>query len=207
MRKTDYKYRSDLLRSGLPAMVNAIDKSIYADILYRYDGRIIPCRFDPETALFLQSFFVDRDPRAYVECQKINKAQYGRVKRLRDRINLILVNGSAPTFCTLTFRDDVLERNNSDSLRQLARRYISAHCTLFVGNLDFGAENGRAHYHFVTDKTPPSSEWEKIAGYAKFKLIRLGDKSSAEKLSRYVSKLTNHAIKETAARSHIIYSR
>lgn len=207
MTKTNYQYRSTVLKSGLPAFVGAIEKSIYADIVRRYDGRDIPCKFDAETAKALQSFFMEKDSEAYSESLKINKAKYARVKRLRIRIEKILAFGSEPCFCTLTFSDDTLQRMNADSRRQLARRFISNHCNLYVGNLDFGAKNGREHYHFVTDSIPPQEEWQTLAGYAKFKPIRLDDKSSVDRLSRYVSKLTNHAIKETAARSHIIYSR
>lgn len=75
-----------------------------------------------------------------------------------------------------------------------------------MANKDFGATNGREHYHAVVlvKGKLNYSKWR--YGCLNGQKIRLNGISN-EKLAKYLSKLTNHAVKETCKRSVLIYSR
>lgn len=141
------------------------------------------------------------------ELQRISNADYERNKRLHNRITEILAVGENPCFVTFTFNDETFERLNSDSRRQAVFRYLKKHCNIYVANIDFGEKNGREHYHAVCD-CHPSCLWnsELHNGFIQVQQIRLKD-ATPVRLSKYISKLTNHAIKATTRRTAIIYSR
>lgn len=141
------------------------------------------------------------------ELLRISNADYERNKRLHRRILDILAVGEKPCFVTFTFNDQAFDRLNPDSRRQAVRRYLSDHCHLYVANVDFGEKNGREHYHAVCDCSPTAA-WDTDLhnGFISVEPIRLKD-ATPVRLAKYVSKLTNHAIKVTTRRTAIIYSR
>jgi len=139
------------------------------------------------------------------EYEKINNASWARVRRLRLRIEEMLMCGEC-VFLTFTFDDDVLSSTSAKTRRRYVTRFLKAYTDDFVGNLDFGAKNGREHYHAVAllgSEKIPLTEWKK----GSLDLERIHQTKSNVKLAKYVSKLTNHAIKETAKRSVLIYAR
>ena len=141
------------------------------------------------------------------ECEKINHAYYERIKRLKNRVASILLNGSC-IFLTLTFNDDTL-RNTTEKQRRVAvSRYLKQYGCMYVANIDYGSKNKREHYHALIncDKVDFKS-WRKY-GNINAKRVRNKDiESDKTKLSKYIAKLSNHAIKETTKRSCLIYSR
>ena len=77
----------------------------------------------------------------------------------------------------------------------------------YVANVDYGAKNHREHYHAVVmcDNIDHKS-WR--YGAINFKRINYdADIDTINKLSMYVAKLTNHAIKETCKRCYLIYPK
>ena len=79
---------------------------------------------------------------------------------------------------------------------------------MYVANIDYGSKNKREHYHALIncDKVDFKS-WRKY-GNINAKRVRNKDiESDKTKLSKYIAKLSNHAIKETTKRSCLIYSR
>ena len=151
------------------------------------------------------SFFVssDNDYRIWRECERINEAYYARVKRLKNRIGSMLCSGDC-YFLTLTFTDEVLCSTSANTRRRYVTRLLSSYSD-YVANIDFGSLNGREHYHAVV-KSPSLdlSLWD-CYGFSNAKKIASVDDFSA--LAKYISKLTNHAIKDTTQGSRIIYSR
>lgn len=142
------------------------------------------------------------------ECRKINDAYYHRQKRLRDRVETMLLNGAC-LFLTLTFNNETLETTTPEQRRKRVQRFLKEYNCLYVANIDFGKENGREHYHALinTDKVN-GKEWRKNNGDIDFKRVRNKDiNNDKTKLAKYIAKLSNHAIKETTKRSVLIYSR
>ena len=109
-------------------------------------------------------------------------------------------------FLTLTFTDEVLQNTSCLYRRQnLVCPFLKSISSEYIGNVDYGAEKGREHYHAVllTD-TDDFSGW--TYGFYKAEKVRK-EGVDALRVAKYISKLTNHAIKETTKRNALIYSR
>ena len=142
-------------------------------------------------------------PVEWDEARKINYAHYSRIKRLQNKIAKMLESGNC-IFLTFTFTDKVLEITNADTRRQKVRRYLSSYNCDYVANIDFGAKNGREHYHALiqTDKVD-----YKAFHYGSLNGEKVRSTNDFVKLAKYISKLTNHAIKDTCKGSRMIYNR
>ena len=166
-----------------------------------------PSDFFYETFPYIRSRLRELIEPFVCELQRISNADYERNKRLHHRITEILAVGENPCFVTFTFNDESFVRLNPDSRRQAVRRYLNAHCNIYVANIDFGEKNGREHYHAVCD-CHPSCIWDSELnnGFIQVQQIRLKD-ATPVRLSKYISKLTNHGIKATTRRQVLICSR
>ena len=158
------------------------------------------------------------------ECYKIVSADVQRKKRLRQRVERIMEKGST-YFLTLTFNDDTLSNTDVKTRRTYVARFLKSVSDDYVGNVDFGKLNGREHYHAVihSDKLDDiqyqytnrfgwiCSDCEQFADWSKLGFYSIKscgkDEKDKQKLAWYVSKLTNHAVKETTKRNALIYSR
>ena len=139
------------------------------------------------------------------ETKKLQKANYKRVKHLKAKISKML--NRPCLFLTLTFSDETLAKYpKKDSLHRFVKRYLErvGYQLNYCANVDYGTENGRIHYHAViqADKIDPTL-WHKRGA---IKIEQITRKNHIA-LSKYLSKLTNHAIKETCLGNRIIYSR
>lgn len=228
MTKIDYKYKAQVLSTDLCKKVNQIDKSLYARHLLETTGEVLTNTLDYDTALRERCFLLKQDERAYIEAEKLNKARYKRVKRLKDRISSMLRNCSTVVFLTLTFSPKTLDTTSAESRRKYVTTFLSEYSDNYVANIDFGKKNNREHYHAVIDCKVPTSNWQ--FGHALAEIVQapqdlkrkvpkryqslsdeeqktLMTRDHENRLSKYIAKLTNHAIKETTKRSAIIYSR
>lgn len=143
--------------------------------------------------------------REYAECRKINKARNNKVYRLRNKIESIICNGDC-LFLTLTFTDKVLETTTPQQRRRYVREFLSSYHCSYVGNVDYGKTNHREHYHVVIGTNNVNhKDWR--YGAINFERVRVSEKTSCGCLSKYIAKLSNHAIKETTKRSALLYSR
>lgn len=141
------------------------------------------------------------------EVEKIYNASIQRAKRLRERIETMLLNGDC-LFLTLTFNDSVLSSTDSMQRRKNVSRFLKSFNCMYVANIDFGTKNHREHYHAVINCNKIDlSLWRK---YGNINVQRVRNNSielNKKRLSKYISKLSNHAIKETTKRSCLLYSR
>ena len=106
-------------------------------------------------------------------------------------------------FLTLTFTDDTLQKTSTTTRRRYIVKYLSQFNVPCIANKDFGKENGREHYHAIIqiDRIDYSLyDYGAING----KKVVVGSETDL-RLSKYISKLTNHAIKETTKQSRLIY--
>ena len=223
--KIDYKFKSEVLKTDIPKLANQISKAIYANQQLLSTGEIIYSNLDIDTALELRCFLLERYPNEYAEAEKINTARYKRVGRIRNRIADIIHNSEIVQFVTLTFTDEVLAKTTAETRRKYVQRFLTEHNTDYVGNIDFGAKNGREHYHavigcriipnlwqygftsalFVKDGAELTKKVPKRYEHLSEKEQKYKMRQDSEKaLSKYIAKLTNHAIKETVKGSRIL---
>lgn len=193
----DYKYKAEVLASGLPKLQGKISYAIFCNGSKE---------FDLDTAMKIDADMMAMCKSDWLESAKINHAKYHRVKRLKDRIQAMLVAGKC-NFLTLTFNDDILANTSAETRRKYIRRYLKAYNCKYVANIDYGAKNGREHYHalILTDKVNYDL-WHKY-GAIKGKVVHTSDTDTNTRLAKYIAKLTNHAIKETTKANYMIYSR
>jgi len=218
LSKIDYAFKAEVLKSNLTQEQKDIALSLYAHSMLVETGLYIPCKYDYETAETKRSFYIQNYPREWKEAERINYAFYKRVKRLKSKITVMLNSGNC-LFLTLTFTDKVLDSTSPETRRRYVSYYLKQFGVPYIANIDFGTadayidDNGntrqgtkREHYHAViqTDKID-LSEWHKY-GAIKLEKIRASQNDNI-RLAKYVSKLTNHAIKETTKRACLIYSR
>lgn len=226
MPKIKYQLKAETLANApLMEVVNAYHRAQFAEHLLHSTGEVVYCR-SSLTAEQLRSFLFSTYTNDQIkEAERLLKAYYKRVARLRVRIKHILTYPN-PHFITLTFTSEVLASTSADTRREYVQKFLKSHgtCENYVANIDFGGLNHREHYHAVTSFKP--TEWpygfkcyEQINVDASDtvpkawsmlepdELDRLKKQVHEKRLAKYVAKLTNHAIKETTKGSRCIYSR
>ena len=134
----------------------------------------------------------------------LNRASYQRTARLKERIREAVESGSA-WFITITFNPETLSKTNEKTRRVYVSRWLKSLTPFYVANIDYGLKNEREHYHAVitSDKRPPKS-WS--YGFVDILKVKTTE-TDTKRVSKYISKLTNHAIKNTTKSKRIIYSR
>lgn len=205
-KKPDYELKARVISSGKVKEYKKISRAIFASYWLEETGEIITSSMDFATALDKRSILFSDNPEEYRECKRVANANYEQVKRLKKRIKNMLETSENCVFLTFTFRDDVFAKTNPQTRRKYVSRYLKEHSTDYVGNIDFGGKKGREHYHAVCNSRVNPKDWE--YGALNVKPVRYNpDKPDVTKLAKYVSKLTNHAIKETTKRCALIYAR
>ena len=206
----DYLYKSRILKTDLCKRINAIDKKTYLNSL---DGIVFDNALESEyTDLLFQYGFND-----IKEARKINHARYKRVERLNKRIETYLSSGQC-IWLTITFDDLTMSKTNEKTRRVYVSRFLKQVSNHYIANIDYGTNKeyidrkgnirtgtSREHYHAVilTDFVDPKL-WP--YGFIYTERVKNHLKTSL-KLSKYISKLTNHAIKESTKRTVYIYSK
>lgn len=146
-----------------------------------------------------------------ITAMQINSAYYkklGRVKRKLTKMEECCFQNQnlKMVFLTFTFNNYSLTHNNADSLKQAVRRFLKKYAIKYVANVDYGSRNGRKHFHAVA----------LIDGELNYKLWNYGalngrkvnlNESASKRMSKYITKLSLHAIKESTQFNRLIYSR
>ncbi len=150
-------------------------------------------------------------PDLVKECEKILRADWERTRRLKHKIQSMFDEYENVVFLTLTFRDSYLFNTTAEQRRRSIREFLKRICPdgIYCGNIDFGKINHREHYHALISCRVSKADidyYNKNYGSIDFELVpnKITDRS---RVAIYVAKLTNHAVKETTKRSHLIYSR
>ena len=199
----DYAKKAEVIRSGLCVTEKQVSRAFYAQMLLDTTGEYIYSEMDTQRAEELQLYHRMFNLENWQEAHRINKASYARVRRLKTRIATMLKNGEC-LFLTLTFTDEILGKTTEDTRRQAVRRYLKSFGVPYVANIDYGKKNGREHYHGVIQI--PRINYSAYT-YGAINGERIRSVEDYTKLSKYVAKLTNHAIKQTNKRQVIIYSK
>jgi hypothetical protein len=97
-------------------------------------------------------------------------------------------------FVTLTYKDENLpnEKKCYDHMKSWSRE----NCELFISNIDYGDENGRIHIHSMC---VPSENIKLVKSWnhGAINLKKIRKDSDARKLVLYLTKLMQHAIKDS----------
>lgn len=216
-RNVDYAFKSYVLRNHNDLLVKQKQCSLYDYAINQFENNGV-------VLYALRSNKVDYEPMANLvdycganglqdvlkECLKINHAEYERVKRLKQRVYSMLMNGSC-IFLTLTFTDATLSNTTAKQRRVAVSRYLKQYGCMYVANIDFGKDKTktmREHYHALIncDKVEFDS-WRKYGNINAERVRNRNIDNDNTKLSKYIAKLSNHAIKETTKRSSLLYSR
>ena len=142
-----------------------------------------------------------------ISFQQLQKAKKQKRNRIEKDIKKAFESNKKLYFVTLTFNNETLK------LKERTRRnYIKEHLEQFNGyiaNIDYGSKNEREHYHaiIIADE---KTETEKILNTKKFVTIKNAkewqygfssiekintEEKDFKKISNYIAKLTNHALK------------
>lgn len=147
------------------------------------------------------------------ECERYMATNKRRWMRVRAGVRRLLQNDAA-LFVTLTFTDDCLASTSAKTRREYVRDYLKSQTDDYMANIDFGKKNSREHYHALVracsiDLTP----WREAHGSINVKRVKVASQLDAEgfqksvgRLSHYIDKLTNHALKGVTD-NRIIWSR
>lgn len=206
---SNYKLKSLVIESGLVGEVNRMRKAFYKQGLR--DSLPFPEAIKDgyrdmaiEDAKDLYDTLVSSPEGVEMlqECNRVNHANNARKNRVQSRVKLLLEKPCV--FLTFTFSDDTLLRTSSITRRRYVRQFLDNYGA-YVANIDFGSKNGREHYHAIlqTFEKIDYTAWCKNGALNGQKII----KPNSQALSKYLSKLVNHAIKETTRGCRIIYSK
>lgn len=218
-----YFIKSILLKSWLFQEYLRVGKALF----YLYNFRFIhksyadvklESDYDMDKALEIEALYSKRFPKLWNECRKIYHAHQNRVLRLKRRIACMVLSSDC-IFLTITFTPKVMKNTISQSRRDYIKKFLSSlNAEDYVSNIDFGDDhlyidnNGverqaqsREHYHaLVKTSHIDYSLWK----YGRINGQRVRNQTDdLSRLSVYISKLTNHAIKESTKRTCIIYKR
>jgi len=168
----------------------------------------LPSNYHPEidddNILFLQAFY----PAEWQECEKIYKADKARKYRLSKKIRFFISSYDC-YFIRLGFWDSIFSSTSEKTRRRYVVRFLDSLNVPFIANIDFGEDRGREHYHAIIGCRVPLERmryWYNNFGGFNSKRIRKCERTCL-RLSKYVSKLCNHAVKVTCKRGSLIYSR
>lgn len=204
--KYDNAFKQKTLLKGIDKQVALIKLHSYKETIKQYyfdsDGELITYMPINSYEEMIRKY---KDGYNYIDCaERLNESKYRKAKKVRDKITKLVLSNSA-IFITLTFNDKTLSKTTPETRRRYVARYLKENCKEYVANIDFGGLNGREHYHAIVSKELNLKEWHKY-GAIQIEKVRNCD-DSYKRLSKYITKLTFHALKLGAIAPRLIYSR
>lgn len=204
----DYAFKSECIREGFDLYARKLKFLDYRRFALQYYGEVIQNNDSYFSDQFLDAIQDSclsnfENYRKLIEGRKIDHATCERAWRLKKRVCKLLSKGQC-LFLTLTFTDSVLSSTSDKTRRVYVTRVLKEFSQYYVANVDFGAKNGREHYHAIV--VADSIDYDKWT-YGAINGKKIRQTSEPKVLARYISKLTNHAIKETTKRNVLIYSK
>lgn len=135
--------------------------------------------------------------------ENLNRGRQRRVKTLKDYIQRYVFNKAENNayFGTLTLDDNNINKS-IDTLKKYIKRHLKKYCKTIVLNIDYGSQNDRLHFHCVIlcdDIEALKNDYN--LGFTLFKPINTTE-NDKKKISKYINKLTYHAIKSSTPNSY-----
>lgn len=140
----------------------------------------------------------------FKEAYRMNRSRSDKVKRIRNRLEAMVRQGRT-IFVTFTFTDEAIANTTYMSRRQAVFRYCKSQSDYYVANRDYGAQNGREHFHaLIQSNKLDLKAWH----YGAINVRRIRTTATdIKRMSKYITKLTLHALKFTTETSRVIFSR
>lgn len=209
-------YNQDLLKELRQASYNEYRERELCD-----NGVILCDAFKGDNCITYEDVYIKYNYSPIVkECVKINHAFTNRKFHLKDRIKDIYLDSLNSNcncyFLTLTFSNELITKTSEKTRRRYITRLLKKYCRHYVGNIDFGVDKRyteREHYHaFIsTNKIQElmKAYYKLTNSYVYTEKMRVKDNLSdnCKRLSKYIAKLTNHAIKESVKRNVYVFDR
>lgn len=140
--------------------------------------------------------------------EKVLKARYSKVSRIKRRFIYLLSRYDYIWFCTFTFSNDYINKCDRTK-RDLIKSVINTHDFKYILNIDYGKKTEREHYHCIIGTNINFDVAQFINNnypcFSKSILVKKG-KDDFQRMSKYINKLTNHCIKATTKRQRILYN-
>ena len=203
------KYDNDFKRYVIENNIHMEVAKTKRDLYYKCFRKVI----DTETGQ-LERECIDSEYSEYLlkcvcepvlDCaNRLNDSRYKKAQRVKKRITDLVLSNQA-IFITLTFTDEVLENTNDKTRRRYVSRFLKDNCINYIANIDFGGQFGREHYHAVVDGSLNLQDWHKF-GAIHCERIHTNEKD-LNRVSKYIVKLTAHALKVNDKVPSLIYSR
>lgn len=140
--------------------------------------------------------------------EKMLKARYQKVSRIKRRLVYLLSRSSYVWFCTFTFSNDYINKCTRTK-RDLIKSVLNTHDFKYMLNIDYGKKTEREHYHCVlgTDINFDVNQFiqSEYPCYCLAIPCKV-EEADFQRLAKYINKLTNHCIKATTKRQRILYN-
>lgn len=191
----DYELRSKALNLKLDKLVKKNRRRQY---IAQLNGGI-----GLDEALYEELFDMAEYGQLYAEAKRVVASDYRRNTRLKNTLKRYMEQGPC-LFLTFTFRQSSLDKTSVPYRRHQVTDFLKKYSNCYVANIDYGGKNGREHYHaFIQCDKVSQSDWK----HGNLDWERVRTSSDPLCMSRYMSKLVNHAVKDTCKRNSLIYSR
>lgn len=199
--KYDNEKKAQVISSGKLEDIITKRKELYYDRLkYDFDDEGIQYDYLDDSDWF--DFFNQRHFDIDLDCAfLLLDSKRRKMMKVREKISDIVLNNNA-VFITLTFTNDVFSKTTPQTRRRYVARYLKSQGDHYVANIDFSPDVGREHYHAVICSRVNLKAWK--YGFSSAEKVR-AHHSDMKRLSKYITKLTNHALKVDITR--LIYSR
>lgn len=120
-----------------------------------------------------------------------------------------IVLGGCSAFFTFTFTDECLRSTTPQTRRRYVARFLRRYCSCYVANIDYSPEKDREHYHAIASLKDfkggaPLEKWKH--GFMSATRIKCHN-TDLTRVTRYITKFTNHALKLGEKAPRLIYSR
>ena len=209
-KQPNYELKAKVLNNGMVEAQRKYSLTMfkkYQEQLAFYENGEIIENWKPlnDNELQVYRMMAQAFPEEWKEAYRVNDASYHRTKRLKTKIKAMITSGSC-IFLTLTFTNKVLDTTSQDTRKQYIKRALKSMSDIYIANIDYGSKKEREHYHAIVlaDRVDHNT-WK--YGNIDFERVRVEQEDSPVKIAKYITKLTNHAIKETVKQNRLIYSR
>lgn len=204
MSKAKYSndFKSEVIAQGTIKEVLKKKKQLYFNSLVDV--------FDEDEGIFYKTlkdnkwneYLLENCKDNHFDCAlRLIESKRRKAKKVKDKISALVLSGQA-VFLTLTFTDEVLSKTIQETRRRYVARFLKGVSGDYVANIDFSPDINREHYHAVIIKRVDLKSWS--YGFAFAEKVRCRP-SDLTRVSKYITKLTAHALKVDATR--LIYSR
>ena len=142
------------------------------------------------------------------EYEKILKARYQKISRIKKRFMYLLTRYDYVWFCTFTFSNDYINKCTRTK-RDLIKSVIDTYDFKYILNIDYGKKTEREHYHCVLATNWNMDVNQYFQSHYPCHCLAINCKKGRddfETLSKYINKLTNHCIKATTKRQRLLYN-